>query len=83
MSSRSKNIELSGPWMARLLYHIEKNDLPGIEAQAKLLKAKFLLQTERIDESDKLISEVQKISKSQNMEYLGKVAEVLIPEVTK
>jgi tetratricopeptide (TPR) repeat protein len=81
--SNSKNIELSGPWMARLFYHVEKKDLPGIEAQAKLLRAKFLKKQERIDESNKLVSEVSKISKSQNMEYLDDVAKVLIPKVRK
>ncbi|MFW9806995.1 MAG: hypothetical protein ACFFFK_09735 [Candidatus Thorarchaeota archaeon] len=83
ISSGIKNIELSGPWMARLFYHVEKKDLPGIEAQAKLLKAKFLMKQALIDESSKLVSEVQEISKSQNMEYLKKVAKVLVPEVSK
>jgi len=82
-TSSSKNIELSGPWMARLLYQVEKKDLPGFEAQAKLLKAKFLMKQAHIDESSKLVSEVRKISESPNVEYLEKVAEVLIPELRK
>jgi len=81
ITTGSKNIEISGPWMTRLLYQMEKKDLPGFEAQAKLLKAKFLMKQAQIEESSKLVFEVQKLSKSQNMEYLEKVVEVLIPKV--
>jgi tetratricopeptide (TPR) repeat protein len=80
LSSGSKNIEISGPWMARLFYHVEKKELPGIEAQAKLLKAKFLQKQEQFDQSERLVSEVQKISESPNVEYLEDVARVLLPK---
>ena len=79
----SKNIELSGPWMARLLYYVENKDLPGIEAHAKLLKAKFLQKQEQFEQSERLVSEVQKISESPSVEYLENIAKVLLSKQRK
>lgn len=78
-----KKTDLSGPWMARLIEHVEKNDLPAIEGHLKLLKAKFLYKQAQFKQSEKLLTEVRMISKSQSMEYLDDVAKVLIPESRK
>jgi len=80
---RGKKVELSGPWMTKLEEHVEKNDLPAIGGHLKLLKAKFLYKQAQFKKSEKLVTEVRKISKSQSMEYLDDVAKVLIPEMRK
>jgi tetratricopeptide (TPR) repeat protein len=80
---RDKKVEGSGPWMTRLEEYIDKNDLPAIEGYLKLLKAKFLYKMAEVKESQKLVSEVREISKSQSMEYLEDVAKVLLPEIRK
>lgn len=80
---RRKNADISGPWMTRLEKYVEKNDLVAIEGHLKLLKAKFLYKQAKFKQSEKLVIEVRKISKSQSMEYLEDVVRVLIPEVRK
>jgi tetratricopeptide (TPR) repeat protein len=75
------NADVSGPWMQALIEQIEEKDLPGVEAQAMLLKAKFRFKQGRTDEAKKLFKKVQKISKTSGMSYLRKMAESLLPEL--
>lgn len=78
----NESLDLSGPWMEKLWDHVRKNNLPGIDAQFKLLKAKFLFKQGQVDQSKKLVKEVQKISKSSNMRYLEDKAKLLLPELS-
>ncbi len=73
--------DVSGPWMQKLMKHINKKDLPGIDAQAKLLRAKFLFKQGRTDEAKKIFRRVLKISETSTMKYLKDLAESLIPDL--
>lgn len=77
----SARLEDSGPWMRKLLNHVEGRDLPGTAAQAKLLLAKFRFKQGRIKESRKLVDEVLKISEKTGMHFLKDKAELLVPEL--
>ena len=74
-------LEVSGPWMRKLLNHIEERDLPGTAAQAKLLLAKLRFKQGRVKESRKLVDEVLKISEKTGMHYLKDKAELLVPDL--
>ncbi len=78
----SASLEISGPWMRKLLDHVEERDLPGTAAQVKLLLAKFRFKQGRIKESRKLVEDVLKISEKTGMHYLKDKAELLVPELT-
>ncbi|TFG28845.1 hypothetical protein EU528_10660 [Candidatus Thorarchaeota archaeon] len=78
----SESLEVSGPWMQKLLDHVEERDLPGIEAQAKLLLAKFRFKQGRLTDSKILINEVLEISETSGMLYLREKAELLLPDMT-
>jgi tetratricopeptide (TPR) repeat protein len=73
--------DFSGPWMQALLEQVEQKDLPGIAAQANLLKAKFRFKQGRSSEAKKLVKKVLKTSKTSGMNYLKKMAESLLPEL--
>jgi len=77
----SAGLEISGPWMRKLLDRIEEKDLPGTAAQAKLLLAKFRFKQGRIEESRKLVEQVLDISKKTGMHYLKDKAELLVPDL--
>ncbi|MHA2026068.1 MAG: tetratricopeptide repeat protein [Candidatus Thorarchaeota archaeon] len=73
--------DISGPWMQALTEHVEERDIPGISAQAMLLKAKFQFKQGRTDKAKKLVKKVLKISETSTMKYLKGMAESLIPEL--
>ena len=73
--------DVSGQWMHRLLEQVEKKNLPGIAAQAALLKAKFRFKQGRTGEAKKLLKKVLKISEKSNMPYLKDMAETVIPDL--
>jgi hypothetical protein len=73
--------DVSGPWMQALMEQVQEKDLPGIEAQAMLFKAKFRFKQGRANEAKKLFKEVLKTSKTSGMNYLRKMAESLLPEL--
>jgi len=75
------NAEVSGPWMQRLMEQVQEKDLPGIEAQALLLKAKFRFKQGRASDAKKLVKKVLKASKTSGMTYLKSMAESLLPEL--
>jgi hypothetical protein len=77
----SERLELSGPWMRKLHKHVAERDLPGIEAQAKILLAKFRFKQGRIDESRKLVDEVMQIAETSGMYYLKDKAKLLVPDL--
>ena len=77
----SVELEVSGPWMRKLLDHIEEKDLPGTSAQATLLLAKFRFKQGRVKESKKLVEQVLDISEKTGMHYLKEKAELLLPEL--
>ncbi len=77
----SGGLEVSGPWMRKLLDRIEEKDLPGTAAQAKLLLAKFRFKQGRIEESRRLVEQVLDISEKTGMYYLKDKAELLIPDL--
>lgn len=77
----SASLEVSGPWMKKLLDHIDEKDLPGTAAQAKLLLAKFRFKQGRVKESRKLVEQVLDISEKTGMHYLKDKAELLVPDL--
>ncbi|NHI88848.1 MAG: hypothetical protein EAX87_04945 [Candidatus Thorarchaeota archaeon] len=77
----SASLEVSGPWMRKLLDHIEEKDLPGTAAQATLLLAKFRFKQGRVKESRKLVEQVLDISEKTGMHYLKDKAELLVPDL--
>ena len=80
-ASLKEGSEISGPWMKRLFDHAEKNDLPGIAARAKLLKAELYSRQGRSREAKKLLKEVHKTSKNPSMRYLQDIAVSMFPEI--
>jgi tetratricopeptide (TPR) repeat protein len=78
---RKGKANISGPWMQALLEQVEEKDLPGIAAQALLLKAKFRFKQGRTVEAKKLMKKVLKTAETSGMTYLQTVAESLIPEL--
>jgi tetratricopeptide (TPR) repeat protein len=77
----SAGLEVSGPWMRKLLDYVEEKDLPGTAAQATLLLAKFRFKQGRVKESKKLVKQVLDISKKTGMHYLKNKAELLVPDL--
>jgi tetratricopeptide (TPR) repeat protein len=77
----SDTLEVSGPYMRKLLDHIEEKDLPGTAAHAKLLLAKFRFKQGRIQESKKLVEEVFELSEKTEMHYLKDKAKLLVPDL--
>ena len=75
------SLDNSGPWMRELQQHVAERDLPGTEAHAKLLLAKFRFKQGRVTESQSLADEVLDIAETTGMTYLKKKAEDLLPEV--
>ena len=73
--------DVSGQWMQGLLEQVGKKDLPGIAAQAALLKAKFRFRQGRTGDAKKLLKKVLKISETSNMPYLKDMAETVIPDL--
>jgi tetratricopeptide (TPR) repeat protein len=73
--------DVSGPWMQALIEQVEEKDIPGIAAQALLLKAKYRFNQGRIAEANELFEEVLKTSKTSGMDYLKSMAESLLPEL--
>ncbi|MHA1949619.1 MAG: hypothetical protein ACXAAO_08865 [Candidatus Thorarchaeota archaeon] len=73
--------KLSGPWMERLMEHVEQRDLPGIAAQAKLLQAKFHFKKGQMAQSRKMLKRVLKASETSSMNYLKDMAESVIPDL--
>jgi tetratricopeptide (TPR) repeat protein len=75
------NDEVSGPWMQSLMEQVQEKDIPGIEAQALLLKAKFRFKQGRASDAKKLVKNLLKTSKTSGMNYLKSMAESLLPEL--
>jgi len=79
--SIKKSSDLSGPWMAKLVEHAEKNDLPGIAARALLLKAKLRRKQKRFDDMRRLLKQVQETAKASSMKYLNYLIVTSFPEI--
>jgi hypothetical protein len=77
----SAGLEVSGPWMRKLLDHVEEKDLPGTAAHTKLLLAKFRFKQGRVEESKKLLEKVLDISEKTGMYYLKDKAKLLVPDL--
>jgi tetratricopeptide (TPR) repeat protein len=73
--------KFSGPWMQRLMKHVEDRKLPGIAAQAMLLQAKFQFKQGLTAQAKKLLKKVLKTSESSSMDYLKTMAETVLPEL--
>jgi len=81
-STKNEKLDYSGPWMRKLLDLVAKKSLPGIEAQSKLLRAKFLFKQGQFTQSNKLVKEVLKTSKSSSMHYLENLSKLMLPELS-
>ena len=73
--------DTSGPWMQRLMEYVEKNDWPGIAAQASLLKAKLRAKQGKQEEVRKILKEVKKIAESPSMKYLNDMVISMFPDI--
>ena len=78
---KAAKVDVSGPWMQALIEHVEEKDIPGIAAQANLLKAKFRFKQGRSSEAKKLVKRVLKTSETSGMNYLKNMVESLLPEL--
>ncbi|MFW9907586.1 MAG: hypothetical protein ACFFEF_03350 [Candidatus Thorarchaeota archaeon] len=79
--SMKKGTDLSGPWMAKLIEHAEKNDFPGIAARALLLKAELRRKQGRFDDMHMLLRQVQETAKAPSMKYLNDLAVSMFPDI--
>ena len=71
----------SGPWMQKLEEHVTKNDLPGVAAQSKILKAKLRHRQGQYDEVRKILEEVKKTAESPSMKYLNDLVLSMFPDI--
>ena len=69
--SLDEKSESSGPWMKKLEEHAKTNDLPGVAAQSKILKAKLRHRQGQYDEVRRILKEVKKIAQAPSMKYLN------------
>ncbi|MFW9907597.1 MAG: tetratricopeptide repeat protein [Candidatus Thorarchaeota archaeon] len=72
--------DCSGPWMRTLEDYVTKQNLPGIAAQSKILKAKLRKRQGRQKELEHLIKEVLKSAESPSMRYLKNLVSKEFPE---
>jgi tetratricopeptide (TPR) repeat protein len=79
--SLKKDSDVSGPWMAKLVEHAQKNDLPGIAARALLLKAELRRRQGRLDEVRKTLKQVQEIANAPSMKYLNDLMVSSFPDI--
>jgi tetratricopeptide (TPR) repeat protein len=77
-----KKTKTSGPWMQKLIEHIEQRDMLGVTAQAYLLEAKFRFKQGRSGDSKKLVKKAMKISEKTDNPYLKDMAEQVLPELS-
>lgn len=73
--------DVSGPWLKQLLDHVQQKDVPGIAAQAILLKAKFRFKQGHTMEAKKLLQRVLRTSDTSGMHYLRNMAELMFPDL--
>ncbi len=79
--SLDEKIESSGPWMKKLEEHAKTNDLPGVAAQSKILKAKLCHRQGQYDEVRKILKEVVKIAQAPSMKYLNDLVISKFPDI--
>ena len=79
--SLDEKIESSGPWMKKLEEHAKTNDLPGVAAQSKILKAKLRHRQGQYDEVRKILKEVQEIAQAPSMKYLNDMLISKFPDI--
>lgn len=75
------NLETSGPWMQKLMKHVEMNDFSGIAARALLLKAELRKRQGRTKDVRKILKEVIKTATNPSMRYLEDIAVAMFPEI--
>jgi len=78
---RAAKAEFSGPWMQRLMKHVEEKNLPGFAMQALLLQAKFRFKQGQVARSRRMLKRVLKSSEAAGLHYLKDMAEAVIPEL--
>ncbi len=71
---------VSGPWMQRLEEQIKRNDLPGIEAWFKILKAKFYRKQGQEDEVKLILNDALVAANSSSMRYLKDIVKDTFPD---
>ena len=79
--SLDEKSESSGPWMKKLEEHVKTNDLPGVAAQSKILKAKLRHRQGQYDEVRKILKEVQEIAQAPSMKYLNDMLISKFPDI--
>jgi len=71
----------SGPWMNRLFEHAEMNELPGVTAQALLLKAKLRQRQGRYKEVTEILRDVQRMAERPSMKFLNDLMVSSFPDI--
>ncbi|MCK5390099.1 MAG: hypothetical protein KAJ36_06395, partial [Candidatus Thorarchaeota archaeon] len=79
--SLDEKSESSGHWMEKLEEHVKTNDLPGVAAQSKILKAKLRHRQGQYDEVRKILKEVQEIAQAPSMKYLNDMLISKFPDI--
>ena len=79
--SLNEKSESSGPWMKKLEEHVTTNDLPGVAAQSKILKAKLRHRQGQYDKVRKILKEVQEIAQAPSMKYLNDMLVSKFPDI--
>lgn len=78
---KATKMEISGPWMQRLMKHVEDRELPGFAAQALLLQAKFKFKQGEFAKSRRMLKRVLKSSDAPGLNYIKDMAEAVIPDL--
>ncbi|MHA3962108.1 MAG: tetratricopeptide repeat protein [Candidatus Thorarchaeota archaeon SMTZ1-45] len=70
LADESSKDDSSGPWMVRLESHAQKRDYPGIQMQAALLRAEFLVKQGRKSEAREVLQDALEILDSPTVKTL-------------
>ncbi len=80
-SVAGKDVGSSGPWMAKLDKKLKEHDLPGIDVQASLLKARFFVSQDRIGAATVVLERALHICNSRGLRLLKDVVNKEIAEL--
>ena len=81
LASESGTQDCSGPWMVRLETHARKKDYPGIQMQAALLRAEFLMKQGRKVEAQQVLRDALDILDSPTVKTLRTKIEKMLDDL--
>ncbi len=80
-ASLQEDSDSSGRWMTELEEYLQKGDIPGIAAQAMILKAELRYRQGKYDDVRRILKEVQETAKAPSMRYLNDMIISKFPDV--